>query len=165
MMGLAGVAPSELSKRTRILEQEGQKDEGNLSDVKFTLGCCFLKMHLYDKALKNFEDAIDGNVENSEIYFYAAVAMLKGKRPFLTTMAILRKMQEYIEAALLIDENPIYRVFLSYIKLDFYGRKHLRISPDWEDEYQSAMEIGCNQNDVDDLFELLGQDCPDEFCE
>ena len=43
-----------------------------------SIAMCYLKLKLYDKALMAFEKAIDCDFDNSETYFYTAVALLKG---------------------------------------------------------------------------------------
>ena len=58
-------------------------DTGDTGNVNFSLGSCYLKLALYDKALEKFNAAIDEEYANPETYFYAAVALLKGKKAFL----------------------------------------------------------------------------------
>lgn len=54
-------------------------DDGILNT---SLAFCYLKLKLYDNAISCFEKALEDNFEDSEICFYAAVALLKGKRHF-----------------------------------------------------------------------------------
>lgn len=69
--------------------------EGNTPElsgnIKFTLGGCYLKLKLYDKALQRFEEAIEENLDNPEASFYAAVSLLRGKRRFLFLWPISKR--------------------------------------------------------------------------
>jgi tetratricopeptide (TPR) repeat protein len=47
-------------------------------ELNTSVAMCYLK--LYDKAIPAFEKAIEDNFDNSEIFFYAAVSLLRGKR-------------------------------------------------------------------------------------
>lgn len=163
MASLSGLSPLELNKRGRLLAQEAQKGGEHSSDANFTAGCCFLRLNLYDQALLRLEKAFNEDMENAEAYFYAAVALLKGKRPFLTPLVNLRKAQEYINAAIMIDDRPLFHYLLAYIKLDFYSKKFLRIEPNWEFELRTALSRGLQEEETHDLFELIGQHCPDEL--
>lgn len=163
MSSLAGLTPQELNRRGRIMGQEAQKGGEFASDASFTAGCCFLRLKLYDQALPRFEKAFNEDMDNAEAYFYAAVTLLKGRRPFLVPLVDLKKAQEYVNAAIMIDDRPLFHYFLAYIKLDFYAKKFLRIEPDWKYELQTALSTGIKQDDQFDLFGLIGQACPNEI--
>lgn len=163
MSSLAGLTPQELNKRGRLMGQEAQKGGEFSSDANFTAGCCFLRLRLFDQALPRFERAFNEDMDNAEAYFYAAVSLLKGRRPFLTPLSELRKAQEYISAAIMIDDRPLFHYFLAYIKFDFYSKKFLRIDPDWKFELHTALSTGIKQDDQHELFGLIGQLCPEEI--
>lgn len=163
MSSLMGLSPQELNKRGRLIGAEASKGGEFASDANFTAGCCFLRLKLYDQAFSRFEKAFNEDMDNAEAYFYAAVARLMGKRPFLCPLVELRKAQEYAEAAMAIDDRAIFHYFLAYIKLDFYAKKFLKVTPDWRQEYQESLGNYISKEDVDDLFNLLGQQCPKEL--
>ena len=57
-----------LNKLSRTLDKDlrdGTNPELNGS-IKFTLGGCYLRLKLYDKALLRFEEAIEENFDNTE---------------------------------------------------------------------------------------------------
>ena len=154
-----------LNKLTRALDKDLR--EGNSPElsgnIKFTLGGCYLKLKLYDKALQRFEEAIEENFDNPEAPFYAAVSLLKGKKAFLTPMANIKKAIEYVDAALMVEDRGVFHYFLAYIKFDFYARKYLRISPDWREELQSALATNLSPTDCDMLFDILAVPRPPEL--
>ena len=46
-------------------------------ELNHSLGICYLKLKIYDKAVAAFEKAMEDNFNNSETFFYAAICLLK----------------------------------------------------------------------------------------
>lgn len=124
---------------------------------------CYLKRKLYDKALPAFEKAMEDNFDNSETFFYAAICLLKGKKPFLHQRPTIDKIEEYINAATMIEPRGIYYYFLAYIKYDYFKRKFLNISPDFQETLDVAKSCGYSEFDTEQLFLILGVDKPTGF--
>lgn len=122
---------------------------------------CYLKLKLYDKAISCFDKALEDNLEDSEICFYAAVALLKGKKAFLTSRPVINKIEEYLNAAIMIEPRGIYYYFWAYIKYDYYYRKHFRSTPDYQKLLETASSSGYSEYDVHNLFDLLEVKKPD----
>ncbi len=121
------------------------------------------RLGMYEKAFAGFDQLLEEDFENSENYFYAALCMLKGKRAFLTSLSNIKKIQQYLEAAIMIEERGVYHLFLAYIKLDYYGRKALRVSPNWKEELLLARQNYLSVEDRRILFEMLNVPIPAEF--
>ncbi len=117
---------------------------------------CFLRLRLYDQAEKAFERAMTDDMNNAELYFYAAVTQLKGKRPFLAGRAAILRAEEYVDAALRIQAKGIYYYFLSYVKYDFYFNKRLRTTPTYQEALQASLRAGLTTREVTQLYETLG---------
>ena len=96
------------------------KDEPDDIELNSSIAMCYLKLKLYDKALVAFEKAMEDNFDNSETFFYAAVCLLKGKKPFTYSRKIIDQVLEYINAALMIEERGLYYYFIAYIKYDYF---------------------------------------------
>ncbi len=124
---------------------------------------CYLKLKLYDKALSAFELAMEGDFDNSETFFYAAVCLLKGKKPFLAMRSEIDKIEEYINAALMIEPRGIYYYFLAYIKYDYFNRKFFKTSPTYQEALTMAEQAGYSPFDVEQLFAILGVERPVGF--
>lgn len=131
---------------------EGMSGAGG--EVNKALGLCCLKLKLYDKAIAAFERAIDANLSDSEVYFYAAAALLKGKKPFLHLRPTIDKIVEYLNTAIMLEDRGIYHYFLAYIKKDYFARKRFRIEVGWEEELQASARM-TNANEKKYLSELL----------
>ena len=131
--------------------------------VAFSLGLCQLRLKLYDKALKCFEQSMGQDAENADAYFYACVCLLKGTKAFLLSKDDAEKCVEYLNAANIIKPSALYYLFLSYIKLDFYKRKFFGVSPDWEEEFATAQEYELSAEDIEFLFDMLQTETPTQF--
>lgn len=131
------------------------------AELNRSVAMCYLKLKLYDKALEAFEKAVEKDFDNPETFFYAAVCLLKGKRPFLTTKPVIEKIEEYINAALMIEPRGIFYYFLSYVKYDYYFCKRLNTAPNYQELLQMAVQAGLSVYDVEQLYGILGTPKPD----
>lgn len=129
-------------------------------ELNNSVAMCYLKLKLYDKALPAFEKAMEDNFDNSETFFYAAVCLLQGKKPFLHQRPTIDKILEYINAALMIEPKGIYYYFLAYIKYDYFKRKFLNVSPNYQEILAIAQECGYSDYDIDQLCSILGIEQP-----
>lgn len=124
-------------------------------DLNNSAAMCFLKLKLYDKALPAFEKAMEDNFDNSETFFYAAICLLQGKKAYLHQRPTIDKIQEYLNAALMIEPRGIYYYFLAYIKYDYFERKFFRTSPSCKEVLSMATDAGFSEFDVEQLFGIL----------
>ncbi len=116
---------------------------------------CYLKLKLYDKAAAAFEKAIEDNFDNSETYFYAAVSLLKGNKPFLHNREEIQKILDYLNAAIAIEERGIYYYFMAYIKKDYFERKFLISNPKSGELLNIARQKGYSPHDVGQLEDII----------
>ena len=140
---------------SNILEKNNDNE-----DINNSIAMCYLKLKFYDKAIQHFDKALDSNVDNSDIYFYYAIALLNGKKPFLTPLTQIKRIIELLNAAIMLENKAIYHYFLAYIKYDFYERKNLNMTPNYLDEY-NTVKNNISKNEIITLFEVLGQKIPD----
>lgn len=131
--------------------QERPEDRG----LNHSVGICYLKLKLYDKAQAAFERAMEDNFDQSETFFYAAVCLLKGKKAFLAPRADIDRALEYIDAALAIEPRGVYYYFKAYIKYDYFARKCLVTQPDYKELLRQTREAGISAYDAEQLFALL----------
>lgn len=132
-------------------------------DLNMSIAFCYMKLKLYDKALPCFEKAIEDNFDNSEVYFYAAIALLKGKKAFLTPRTVIDKAEEYLQAAIMIEPKGIYYYFWAYLRYDHHFRKHYVMNPNYKTLLNQAIQIGLSQTDVQELYSILGVERPVEI--
>jgi hypothetical protein len=115
---------------------------------------------MHDKAYSAFEKAIESNFDNPETYFYAAISLLSGQKAFLTPRPKIDKIEELMNAAVMIEPRGIFYLFWAYIKQDYYKRKFLKTSPDYQEVLAMANEYGYSELDRENLFNLLCVECP-----
>ena len=131
--------------------------------LAISLGMCFMRLKLYDKAYAAFDKAISVYTENSEVYFYAAVCCLGGKKAFLAGKANVDKAISMLEIANDLEPRGIFYYFDAYLRFDFYKRKALNIKPGYLESLMKAKSLGYSRADVQMLFELLGVEVPMEL--
>ena len=138
------------SYRQALSESPEDKELNN------SIAMCYLKLKLYDKALCAFEKAMEDNFDNSETFFYAAICLLEGKKAFLTQRKTIDKIEEYVNAALMIEPRGVYYYFLAYIKYDYFSRKFYNTTPTYQEALRMANNAGVSPFDVEQLFGVLG---------
>lgn len=121
---------------------------------------CYLKLKMYDKALSYFEKAVEDNFDDSEVYFYAAVCCLKGTKAFLHQRPTINKIEEFLNAATMIEPKGIYYYFWAYIKYDYYERKFLNTNPNYRSMLATAASYGISEYDKNQLFSILNVEKP-----
>lgn len=130
------------------------------TELNNSIAMCYLKLRLYDKALPAFEKAMEDNFDNAETFFYAAICLLHGKKAFLAKRSDVDKIEEYVQAALMIEPKGIYYYFLAYIKYDHFFRKSYKTSPTYQEALETAQQAGLSEYDVSQLYEILGVERP-----
>jgi len=140
--------------------REALQSEPDAKDLNNSIAMCYLKLKLHDKALAAFEKAIEDNFDNSESFFYAAICMLGGKKAFLAQRPQIEKIQEYINAALMIEPKGIYHYLLAYIKYDYFERKSLNTVPAYKELLAMAHASGVSPLDIEQLYGILGVSRP-----
>lgn len=126
-----------------------------------SVAMCYLKLKLYDKALPAFEKAMKDNFDNSETFFYAAICLLQGKKAFLASRDAINKIEEYINAALMIEPKGIYYYFHAYVKYDYFYRKSYKTQPTYKELLVAATQAGVSEYDKKQLFAILNVAKPD----
>lgn len=125
-------------------------------DLNTSIAMCYLKLKLYDKALAAFEKAVEGTFDNSETFFYAAICLLKGQKAFLQQRPTIDRIEEHINAALMIEPRGVYYYFWAYIKYDYFSRKFYRTTPTYQDALAMANNAGVSPFDIEQLYGILG---------
>ncbi len=123
----------------------------------------FLKAGLFDRAIAFCESVIQNDFNNSDVHYYAAIALLKGKRPFLASASAIKKAEEYLQTAIAIEPKGIYYYLWAYIRLDHHFRKFYKMSPNYSELYSKAKNVGLSPTDVNDLYSILDVERPSEL--
>ena len=160
MSDIFSMSMPDLNKYSKSYEKDLSENPDSAL-INNSAAICYLKLGFYDKALAKFDKAIEQNLNNSETYIYAAACVLAGRKPFLTPRPDIDRIEQYINAALMIEEKGLYRYFQAYIKYDYFKRKFFKTSPTWEECLAQAKSEGFSPADVNQLFSILKQEIPD----
>ena len=136
--------------------QSASAEHPDNNDVNAAVGLCFLRLKKYDQALNYLEKAQADNFEDATPFFYAAVARLKGRKPFLLNRQEIDQIMTDIEAAMSIESKAEQYYFMSYIKRDYFKRKFLNTTPSWEEYMQEAVDNGLSAADVEEFHAMVG---------
>ncbi len=89
-----------------------------------------MDLGLYDLASKYFAKVIEQIPDCGDVYYHYALTLFKGKRPKVLPLTEIRKIEDYLNAAIQIDDSKSkYYYLLALIKHDFYIKNGLRINP------------------------------------
>lgn len=141
--------------------REALAEDPDHADLNRSIAMCYLRLKLYGKARVAFEKVIEQSPGDSDAYFYAAICILDGKRPFMSSKTIIDQAEQYANAALQIEGKGIYYYLLSYIRYDYFYMKRLNASPSYSELLQMALQAGLSAFDVEQLYEILGTSKPD----
>jgi len=140
--------------------REALSQEPDNREINTSVGMCFLKLRQYDHALAAFEKCMEFNFDNPDVFFCAAVCLLKGKMPFLHQRPTIDKILSYMESAMMIESKGIYYYFLAYIKYDYFKRKFLNTTPDYTQCLAQARAAGVSDYDIQQLYAMTGTQRP-----
>lgn len=157
---IASKTTQELTKYSKSYEKAIAENPES-AEIFNSLAVCYLQLGLYSKAIEKFDKAIEMDFSNSNTFLYAAVCVLKGRKPFLCRRPEINKAEEYINAGLMAEENALLRVLQAYVKYDYFDRKHLNTDPDYRTAFYYAQTGGVVADEIDSLFDLLKQQKPD----
>jgi tetratricopeptide (TPR) repeat protein len=155
--------PAPLINKYAAAYRQALGESPDNQELNNSIAMCYLKLKLYDKALAAFEKAMGDNFDNSETFFYAAICLLQGKKAFMTPRTVIDKIEEYINAALMIEPRGVYYYFWAYIKNDYYGRKFFNTSPSWQEVLEMAGGAGVSPHDIEQLYGILGVARPESL--
>ena len=148
-----------VNKYANSYRMDLQNNPNDLDANKAT-AYCYLKLKMYDKALEHFEKAVEDNFDDSEVYFYAAICCLKGKKAFLSQRTEINKAEEFLNAATMIEPKGIYYYFWAYIKYDYFKRKFLNTTPDYLNMLNCSEQFQVSELDKVELFQILNVENP-----
>ncbi len=159
---LGGMSAPKVNKYANAYK-DMMADNPDSEALAISLGMCFMKLKLFDKAYDAFDKAISAYTENPEVYYMAAICALGGKKAFLAGKANVDKALQMLQIANDVEPRGIFYLFDAYLRLDFYKRKFLNIKPSYIDTFSKAQQLGYSHADAQMLFELLGVDMPAEL--
>lgn len=143
---LTDVLGSSLSKYSMAYEDLAEAHPESV-DVKLALAICKIKLNQFDSANRLLTELLDRIATNPDPYFYLAVGLLAGKNAFSAPLANIKQIVSLLDSANSLRPSGIYALFQAYIAFDFYERKFLNISPNFEELLKNAEHLGVSKTD------------------
>lgn len=138
--------------------------QGDPVEMEGALAFVFLKMKLYEKAEDHFSKAVDEFCTNPDLYYGWAISILRGKGAYGCYRETVDQAMSYLNAALCIEKKGIYYYFQAFIYFDYFYSKGYRMSPNYIDYLNLAINSGnLTRRDIEQLYELLNVQCPNEL--
>lgn len=151
------ITPAEVSAYAKCY-RSGLSEAPDDPSLNSAIAMCYLKLGLWTQAELHFQKAIASNLDNSEIYFYWAISLLEGKRPFTQPLAIIRKAEECANAAILLEPRGSYYLLLAYLTSDYFERKFLNRPMSSTQLLQVARQCGLTPTDMQTFRDVVRQD-------
>jgi tetratricopeptide (TPR) repeat protein len=156
---LAEVAPLSRDKLDKYVAHHKRRagTDQDSADSHVSLGLCYLQLKLYDNARKCFEAALEQAPEHADSYYYAALAILKGRRPRVLPATEIAKIEEYVEAASQLNEDDAkYDCLSAIVRRDYYRTNGLRVPvPDEYELLARAKKKSCEPNELQQLVRFI----------
>jgi len=123
-------------------------------DSQFALGLCYLHLRLFDLAIRHFGRAVELMPESSDVYYYYALAMIRGRRPKTLSLNEVRQIEAYVSSAMQLDGTRAkYNYLAAILKYDYYLANGLRV-PDPSAE-ELLTEASTKDHEGDEVERLL----------
>lgn len=120
------------AKRIANYYKEQVKQDPTDGESLFALGMFYLNLKLYELAIRNFELAINRMPDEPDIYYYYALALIQGKRPKLLGSQEVKRIEEYLRAAMQLEDKAKYYYLAAIINYDFYAANGFKVpQPDY----------------------------------
>lgn len=133
----------------------GKSKEEN-SEIYKAKGLGYLRLKTYDQAKTCFSKAIALDYEDSSAYYFMALSLCMGKRPFLILFKEIKKIIEYLEAAIQLENNGMYYYLYALLIYDFYEHKSFNYKTTSQEMLHQAKIYGINKEDMKIIDDYLG---------
>lgn len=161
---LANVTAESLRNYGRSYQKNIDSGVGDKMEMEGALAFVFLKLKLYEKAELHFSQAVDDFCSNPDLYYGWAISILRGRGAYGCYRETIDEAISYLKAALSIEKKGIYYYFLAFLTFDYFYAKGFHVTPSYNDYINMAIEThNLTRADINQLYELLNVNCPNEL--
>lgn len=129
-------------------------NSGQLSSDKINSALLHINLKNYEVAKKLLEQEIENNPFNADAYFYCAVCLISGKRLKSLAFSDIKKIRQYINSAIQINEVAKFYFLSALINYDFYeGNGMILPEPNYFTLLKKALELKLEDDDLE-FFQL-----------
>lgn len=152
----ADVRNAVINKYIRAYQKLLQVNDGKSIEGYIALGICHLQNEIFDRAIDNFQKAIELLPEDGEAYYYAALARLKKKRPYVQTMTNIKAITSLLDTAIRTKPLGKYYYLLGLVQQDFFDKKRLRNGKSAEKLFAQAYSYEIDDEELDEIKQFTG---------
>lgn len=137
---------------TRVLRERADDP-----DALLALALCYMRLNLFGPCDGYLKKMLEHHPAEAGGYYYSAIALLRGKRPRLTTMDGIRNMLSLLDTAAELDPgNGRYEICKAIVVYDYYVTNGMRVpEPAPGTLLQSASEKTIDGPEVVHLLGIL----------
>ena len=107
---------------------EALKRDPEDQDALLSMGLCYLRLGLYELAEKFLGRLLEAHPEAASGYYYKAIGSLRGRRPRVATLTVVRAAEQLLLTAITLEpENGRHDIVLAAIRHDYYLVNGLRV--------------------------------------
>lgn len=120
---LAYLSSFEETAVKKYLQAYKKMTVSNPDDVEGYMGLalCYLQMGTYPLALKGFQKIVDDFPDIALAYYYESLAIIAGRRLKIMPMKDVKKIEELLNTAILVDDScGIAKILLGVLIYDYY---------------------------------------------
>lgn len=104
-------------------------------EVHYRLALCYLHLKAYKRAIEHFKRAVELLPLDPDAHYYYGLSLISGRRPRTLSLKDVRNIEEYLEAAIQLDDRPAKYYYLAAIlKHDYYLANGLSAPPPSPDD-------------------------------
>lgn len=125
-------------------------NSGQLSNDKLNSALLHLNLKNYEIAKKLLEQEIENNPTNADAYFYSAICFINGKRIKSLAFSDIKKISQYIDSAIQINEVAKFYFLSALINYDFYeGNGLILPEPNYYILLEKLKELKLEDDDLE----------------
>ncbi|MBE6589248.1 MAG: zinc-ribbon domain-containing protein [Ruminococcaceae bacterium] len=125
------------------------------SNAKFERYKAEIRMQKYDSALMYFKGAMSDLSADPDVYYYAAIAALRGRPARGQEQYVIDAVEKYIDLAIQNKPKGIYYYLLAYVKYDFYERNYRQTKPNYKEAFALAIKNGVGRQEIEEMYSLM----------
>ena len=112
-----------IARNSEVLRHDPEDQDALLS-----MGLCYLRLGLYELAEKFLGRLMDAHPEAASGYYYKAIGVLRGRRPRVVTLNVIRTAEQLLLTAMTLEpDNGRHDVVLAAMRHDYYVVNGLRV--------------------------------------
>ena len=149
---LAYLSSFEETAVKKYLQAYKKMTVSNPDDVEGYMGLalCYLQMGTYPLALKSFQKIVDDFPDVALAYYYESLAIIAGRRIKIMPMNDVKKVEDLLNTAILVDEScGIAKILLGALVYDYYKLNNMSSrSQPFQNLIDAGVENGVDENEL-----------------